>query len=82
MTALWLSIPLGLLIVAAAVGIPVWLAHRRMRPHYELSESVQYLADAGKTPQEALQGRPARLQEENGKAKLPTPPSRGEGPAG
>jgi hypothetical protein len=82
MTTFWLSIPLGIVIVLAAVGIPYWLTHHRMRPHYDVSESHEYLAAAGKTPEDAAVGRPGRLREEGGQVKLPEPPGRGEGPAG
>jgi hypothetical protein len=81
-TAFWLSIPIGLLIVLAAVGIPYWITHRRMRPHHDLTESYEYLEAAGKTPEDAALGRPVPPRREGGQVVLPEPPSRGTGPAG
>jgi hypothetical protein len=52
------------------------------RASYDVSESHEYLAAAGKTPEDAAVGRPGRLREEGGQVKLPEPPGRGEGPAG
>lgn len=45
----WISIPLAVLIVALAVGIPYMLTHRHLRPH-EATEGRAYLdakEDAG-----------------------------------
>lgn len=82
MTAFWLSIPIGLLIVLAAVGIPYWVTHRQMRPHHDLSESYEYLETAGKTPEDAALGRPVPPRREGGQVILPKPPARRSGPAG
>ncbi len=82
MTAFWLSIPIGLLIVLAAIGIPYWITHRHMRPHHDLTESYEYLKVAGKTPQDAATGRPVPPRREGGRTVLPVPPSRGSGPVG
>lgn len=38
----WASILIGLLLVVAAVGIPFWLTHRRMRPN-DPAEAHAYL---------------------------------------
>ena len=62
MTALWVAIPVGMLIVLLAVAIPYWLTQRRMREHHDLSEAYEYLAAIGKTPAEAATGQPGRLQ--------------------
>jgi hypothetical protein len=42
MSIFWASIPIGLAIVAAAVGIPYWLTHRGMRPNNPV-EAQAYL---------------------------------------
>ena len=60
MTAFWISIPLGFLIVLLAVGVPFYLTHRRMRAHYGVEEGNAYLDAAGKTPEDAATGRPGR----------------------
>jgi hypothetical protein len=52
------SIIIGVIIVLAAVGIPLWMTHRRMRPHYDLSGAHEYLETTGKSPEEAAEGRP------------------------
>jgi hypothetical protein len=38
----WASIPIGLVLVAAGVGIPFWLTHRGMRPN-DPAEAHAYL---------------------------------------
>jgi hypothetical protein len=81
-TMFWLSIPIGLLIVIAAIGIPFWITHRRMRPHHELSESYEYLETAGKTPQDAAAGRSVPPRRDGDQVILPKPPARRPGPAG
>ena len=42
MTWFWISIPLAVLIVALAVGIPYLLTHRHLRPH-DADEGQAYL---------------------------------------
>jgi len=74
MTAFWLSIPIGLLIVLAAVGIPFWMTHRHMRPHHDLTESYEYLDEAGKSTEDAAVGREVPPRQEDGRVVLPTPP--------
>jgi len=58
MTAVWISVLIGVLIVLLAVGVPYWLTHRRMRAHYDHSEGSAYLEATGKTPEDAAAGRP------------------------
>lgn len=71
MAEFWISIAAGVLIVLLAVGIPVWLTHRRMHP-YDLTEAQAYLDATGKTPEDAAVGRPGRRFRKNGTpGKLP-----------
>ncbi len=58
MTVAWISIVLGLIIVACAVGIPYWFTHRRLRPHHDIDTASAYLKATGKSPEDALSGRP------------------------
>jgi hypothetical protein len=39
----WASVIIGLAIVACAVGIPYFLAHKRMRSPYDVSDSRAYI---------------------------------------
>jgi hypothetical protein len=65
MTAFWVSIPIGILIVLLAVGWPFWLTHRRMRPHYDSTQAQAYLDATGKTPQDAVEGQPGSKDWQN-----------------
>ena len=63
MALLSVSIVLGLLIVAAAVGIPYWRTHHRMREPYDKAEARGYFrakdqADEGVPPDQPA--RPAK----------------------
>ena len=60
MTAFWVAIPVGLLIVLFAVGIPYWLSHRNLHPQKDRSEAHAYLETTGKTAEDAVSGRPGR----------------------
>jgi hypothetical protein len=39
----WAGLAIGLVIVAAAVGIPFFLTHKRMREPHDVSDSRAYL---------------------------------------
>jgi hypothetical protein len=65
----WGSIAIGLLLVAAGVGIPFTLTHRKMRPHdpdeahayLDAKEEVARTADPGRArPGKRAAGRPPR----------------------
>ena len=44
----WVGLAIGLVIVAAAVGIPFFLTHRRMREPHDVSDSRAYLRERHK----------------------------------
>jgi|HubBroStandDraft_6_1064221.scaffolds.fasta_scaffold806660_2 hypothetical protein len=52
MTAFWVSIPIGILIVVLAVAWPFRLTHRRMRAHDARTQAEAYLDATSKTPQD------------------------------
>ncbi len=63
MALFFVSIALGLVIVAVAVGLPYWRTHHRMREPYDKTEARGYFdakdkADEGMLPDQP--GRPAR----------------------
>ncbi len=63
----WASIPIGLLLVAAAAGIPYWLTYRGMRPndpveahaYLDAKDGMAQTADTGERRQ-AVQAASAR----------------------
>ncbi|MGE5137559.1 MAG: hypothetical protein ACM32E_32255 [Gemmatimonadota bacterium] len=62
MALFFVSIALGLVIVAVAVGLPYWRTHHRMREPYDKTEARGYFdakdkADEGVLPEQP--GRPA-----------------------
>jgi hypothetical protein len=63
---LWISIPLAVVIVLLAVGIPYWYTHKRMAHHYDHSQGEAYLAATGKTREDAALGRPGRPSRRRG----------------
>lgn len=58
----WASIPIGLAIVAAAVGIPFWLTHRGMRPEDPV-DAQAYLDAKDEMAKTADMGRRRRVFE-------------------
>jgi len=69
MTTAWISIVIGLIIVACVVGIPYWFTHRRLRPHHDLDTGVAYLKATGKSPEDAVAGRPGDPARREGTAE-------------
>ncbi len=53
MTAFWVSIPIGILIVVLAVAWPFRLTHRRMRAHDDRTQAQAYLDATSRTPQDS-----------------------------
>jgi hypothetical protein len=68
MTVFWVSIVVGLFIVACVVGIPYWFTHRRLRPHHDNDTAAAYLKATGKSPEDAGAGRPGDPDRREGSA--------------
>jgi hypothetical protein len=49
MIIFWISIPLAVLCVACAIGIPYWLTHRHMNPH-DRADTHAYLGATSREP--------------------------------
>ncbi len=84
MALFFVSIALGLLIVAVAVGLPYWRTHRRMREHYDKTEARGYLRAKDRADEGVLPDQPARPAKQVPVATRPagTPQPAGERPAG
>jgi len=83
MTTFWISIGLGLLIVLAAIGIPLYLTHRKMYPHHNLSDASTYLDSTGRSAGEVAAGKPAQVSPEDLRVKkshVTTSGARGDRP--
>ena len=78
MSIFWASIPIGLALVAAAVGIPYWLTHRGMRPndpvearaYLDAKDEMAQTADTGQR-REAVRAARARRAGGSGRAGQP-----------
>ena len=84
MITFWISIALGLLIVVAAIGLPLFMTHRRMYPHYNNSDASEYLDATGRSAGEVAEGKPARVQGSRLQVKrshVTTSGARGDRPA-
>jgi len=77
------SIVLGLLIVAVAVGFPYWRTHQRMREPYGTTEARSYFDAKDKAGEGVLPGQPARPAKQVPVATRPvgTPQPAEPGPA-
>ena len=84
MALFFVSIALGLLIVAAAVGFPYWRTHHRMREPYDKTEARGYFRAKGQADEGVLPDQPARPAKQVAVATRPvgTPQSAEEQPAG
>jgi hypothetical protein len=68
MAIFWASIPIGLVLVAGAVGIPYWLTHRGMRPdnpaeshaYLDAKDDIARTEDPGERQQAYLAARARR----------------------
>jgi len=67
-TAVVLSIVLGLLIIVLAIGIPYWLTHRHMRPQHDAGEAQAYLEATDRTAEQVAAGEPGRPLSDGGRA--------------
>jgi hypothetical protein len=84
MTTFWVAIAIGLVIVLLAIGIPLYMTHRRMYPHYDRSDADQYLDSTGRSPGEVAAGKPARMSGSRLRVKrshVTTSGARGDRPA-
>ena len=78
MSIFWASIPIGLALVAAAVGIPYRLTHRGMRPndpveahaYLDAKDEMAQTADTGQR-REAVRAATARRAGGSGRADQP-----------
>ena len=60
MALFFVSIALGLIIVAVAVGLPYWRTHHRMREPYDKTEARSYLDAKDRAGEGVLPDQPAR----------------------
>ena len=84
MALFFVSIALGLLIVAAAVGFPYWRTHHRMREPYDKTEARGYFRAKDQADEGVLPDQPARPAKQVPVATRPvgTPQSAEGQPAG
>ncbi|HEX9066542.1 MAG TPA: hypothetical protein VF843_15645 [Streptosporangiaceae bacterium] len=69
MAALWILVPIAIIIIAIVVAFPLWFTHRRMRNDHDLESAEQYLNQIGKSHDDAAFGRPAPPKEERDAAR-------------
>jgi len=66
MPALWILVPIAVVIVAAVIALPLWLTRRRRRDDHDLASAERYLEQIGTSRQDAAPGRPASPKREAG----------------